>query len=281
MPMLELGDLTTPEGRYRAILAVQAIMAWPKEERTRRGFLAQCAAYDLARLKQIRQTLPDPARAGDPTHDASVAWPLYRYVHRGSEQQLADAGDYASLVEAKGLASYRSEIEKRTSDWLAAGEILRLVAIMAEHHPDLKGGASVNKAMHILLQVKLSPIPRNAASLSDAWSSCSGVSHLCAAFVDLALAAKDARPDAVEAEVARRWDADFLWFLGRAAAYEKFGLHSKPKHGLKTPFLDPEETWVLPEPSQWPVLQLGLKPLTPRMLQAVRGSKSPYVGRPT
>jgi hypothetical protein len=152
--------------------------------------------------------------------------------------------------------------------------------LMAAHHADLPGGASVNKAVFILERVHQPGVPRNSHDLRKAWKTYKSVAHFCAALFDLFLTAflHGGGPEAVAARIEDRLNYEFPLFLSEAEAYMEFGLAYRPRRAKAQALLDRDETWILPKDRPWPKSSLVLLPFDDILMRAAREYRAPIPG---
>ena len=284
MPVLDYGHLSAPGGTTLAQYAVRAVMAWPdpKDEERRREYLATLVSMHLARLAEAQETLPDPlaAKGWEETILAIEQHEAWMASHDEIGQWFEKAGGHATVGAAPGWSFFEQGMRKRVSGWFAAGLILALVRRMATHHADLRGGASVNKAVHILDRMKPPMIPHNTNALRKAWATYKPVAHFCAALFDWFIIAGEhnGSPDKVAAALERELNENFMMFLAEAEAYLEFGLAHQPLRANGQTLLNPEETWVLPQYRPWPESPFEPMPLSGAMLEAVLDYRAPTPG---
>jgi hypothetical protein len=280
MPLLELGDLSAPGGCYRAQIAVLSVMAWPKIAEARRHYLAAVMAHILGEMEKAAKDLPDPAQAENWFDTIAAVEELESWHH--AEMTVGcwfrEAGGFAAVAGAPSLAEYERQMMERIPAWFAAGLTLALVRRMATHHPDLPGGASVNKALFILEHAHFPVVPRNKLYLRQAWTTYRPVAHFCAALFDLFIECMESSggaPDRVAAEMRRRYDDEFPGFLATADAYQEFGLGYAPLRAKGQPILDKSEAWLLPAKKQWEPTPYVPAPFDARLLEIAQTYRAP------
>ncbi|MCH7870016.1 MAG: hypothetical protein IH881_20180, partial [Myxococcales bacterium] len=191
MPDLDLGniadvDLST-SGRSsteRAFAGYRllACMAWPTDEARREQFLATVTARAIDWLDNLH-LVEDP---DDPLVELEADFEAARSQVRSDsfESEFRAHGGYGSVAAAPGVEAFRTILENVDARWRAAGTVLYLIMAIAQHHPEIRGGASVNKAVFLMeCFVKGSQFPTNRKDLMAAWSAYKKVAHLCAAYV--------------------------------------------------------------------------------------------------
>ena len=276
MPTLELGDLQDPRAVLNAKIAVASVMNWPDDEEARNGYKATVWADQCGELERQRNSLPHSATRQE-VPDALLPWGIWLYADDWVKERFHEVGGFTAVANARGLQVYNQDINARASDWLTTGLILGLIFRMAVNHPDLRGGASVNKALHLVEQLKLPQLPHNRKDLLKAWKRYKPVAHFCAAFFYIFNEARAEKPDGVAAEVERRLQSEFPTFIAVADAYQRFG-RSYAAASSRQPLLDPEKTWLLPPERTWPAIEFVPTPLDSRLLELARGYAAPTGG---
>jgi hypothetical protein len=158
-----------------------------------------------------------------------------------------------------------------------AGMVLSLIRSLHVHHGNLRGGASLNKVIHMLDSVV--EFPRT--EIMSAWASGKSVIHLGAAYFDFFSMADEAAGNDT-AKWANLYGpfqdigpciAHLGHFLALAKSYQEFGLEFIPT-GSKTPLLDPEVVWRVPDDLKLPE-PMGVLPVNGKFLEAVTTYKAP------
>jgi len=159
------------------------------------------------------------------------------------------SGGFKTASRSDPYEKQQGAFLKQLPQILAAGAALHLVWAMDLHHrTQLTGGASLNKAIAIMLKYPVWPDSLSERSIRGAWSSRKSVAPLCAAY---ALVFNEAlRTPSGEGEERRKieerqkiaYDEDLHLTLALAAAYERFG-SSFLSHGQDHPLLDPKKIW--------------------------------------
>lgn len=279
MPVIDYGPLREPLDLTYARTVVQAVMNWPRDAKTRQQFIATHISRMLADLETEWADILDLKNCDDREvviavnrkHDAMLA----DFAKLG--QWFVDAGGHGAVAHAPGLAAFQNEMDHRFKDQIATGQILLLIRQMAKHHPDLPGGASVNKAVFILEQIDLPFGPNNRRDLRRAWAAYKPVAHFCAPlFERLMVATHRAETEQDIAVIMdKELEYDFLMFLADAEAYMEFGLNCRLQRAKAQPLLDPDKTWTLPEHRPWPESVRGLAPLGDTELRAASEYRAP------
>jgi hypothetical protein len=114
----------------------------------------------------------------------------------------------------------------------------------AHHRNQLAGGASLSKAIAIMLDYPVWPSNMSERSLWSAWSRYKSAAHLCAAFTFVFHEAFHAPPGEIDERMKTAYDQELQVALSLAAAYERFASGFIP-HGNGRPLLDPREIWLL------------------------------------
>ncbi|PCI64946.1 MAG: hypothetical protein COB38_12125, partial [Gammaproteobacteria bacterium] len=102
---------------------------------------------------------------------------------------FSSLGGVDSLIRADSLNGIWNEHEKNYSRWTVASDCIQYLATMNYFHKnELRGGASISKALALIVHESESKInklshgyPNNSKYIKDAWSKFKHVSHLCAA----------------------------------------------------------------------------------------------------
>jgi len=135
------------------------------------------------------------------------------------------------------------------------------------HQNQLAGGASLSKAITIIMEYPVWPSNLSERSLWSAWSRYRAAAHLCAAFSSAFHEAFQGSPGETDERLKIAYDQELHVTLSLAMAYQKFGSGFRP-HGQERPLLDPGEIWLLRgiEPDE----TLRPPPLPPEMLSAAQ-----------
>ena len=230
MPVLDVGErFTTELGRIDLAVDVLDAMLHPLNETAR-----------LRRRSALAMTcLSMRGRDDEPEALAQVRlW-------------FRKAGGFNTGCRSDPYEKQQTAFLRQLPQILVAGTALHLVWAMDVHHRDqLTGGASLNKAIAIMLQYPVWPESLSERSIRSAWSHRKSVAGLCAAY---ALVFIDAlRTPSGEFEELRKieerqkiaYDENLHLTLALAAAYERFGSSFRP-HGNDRPLLDPKKIWQL------------------------------------
>jgi hypothetical protein len=281
MPVLDYGPILAPGGVYRAQIAVRAVMGWPDpaDRQARRQYVATLMSVHIAALKAKANQLPDPRTADgwEATIESIEQHESFLASLDLLEDWFEEAGGHGSVSMAPGFGSFQREFENRIGDWFAAGLILALVRRMAAHHAELPGGASVNKAVFILENIRPPHLPRNSRDLRKAWRAYKPVAHFCAALFDwfLVAATEGRNPSDVANAIEEALNADFLMFLAEAESYLEFGLAFRPQRGSPQTLMCAEQTWTLPDHRPWSRSLNEPAPLTGKMLDLAKAYRAP------
>lgn len=222
MPLIDVSErLTKPCGRLDLAADVIGAMVHPKDNTARRR-----------RRSALAMTLLGMSDSNDEPEALSQVKVWFR---RAGGFKTASASDPYEKQQ-KGMLRELPKI-------ITVGIALDLVwAMRAHHQATLSGGASLNKALAIILS-PLSRFPISETSLRSAWSHFKPVAHLCAGF---ALAYQTARefPNEVDERMKIVYDEELDVMLSLIAAYQRFATSFRP-HGQNHPLLDPKEIWLL------------------------------------
>lgn len=281
MPILDYGDIGAPAGRYYAKFLVGAVMGWPNDEIFRKQYLATDLAKNIGYLEREEADFPE-SRHGETPDETARAIDQRKELKATLAQVrdwFAEAGGLFAVAEAPGQEYFNQWFNKCYFQWLGTGFVLGLVRRMALHHPELRGGASVNKAKHIVEAVGIPGVPRNSCDVSLAWTTYKPVAHFCAAIFDttMEVAQIEADPQIGIAIISKKIADDIVQFLSDAEAYLMFGLtYSSPRAMAKT-VLDPDKTWTLPKHGPWPPAP-DIPRLNDELLRIARNYKAPIRG---
>ncbi|TWI73798.1 hypothetical protein IQ16_01942 [Bradyrhizobium huanghuaihaiense] len=273
MPILGCGDHLTVMGCYQTKVELVSVMAWPNrsDEVARHQFIASVMAANLGELQSSAEALPDPAAAADwaETIDAIYNHEEWSNALDVTRRRFDEAGSYRAVAQASGLASIEAVIRKCEKGWFSAGLILALIRRMHQNH-ELAGGASVNKAVHIVEKTGFPLVLRNRKDLLKAWTGYRPVAHFCAALFD-------AVTRSLANETAGNIEGgpldDVMCFLGEAQAYLDFGVsYSAPRSAEK--LLDPHEVWRIPEDARVNSSLRDPAPLSGKLLAAAQSYKA-------
>ena len=159
---------------------------------------------------------------------------------------------------------------------LIAGDILMLLAVMAQHFPR---DASLNKAYFVLRKIDAgSNLPKNKVRsprmIEKCWQEFKNVSHLWGATHMWAQFVQNKTPlTASESEPAM----PLLGFLAQAEALREFGERHYAPLGpsgsgrSSRPLLDPSETWTAPAQLRLPKIEPSMQPsFIPQIANALR-----------
>lgn len=277
MPRVNFGDLTAPGATYRALVIVSALLRWPNDAPARDEFLATVMAQNLATLKRSASDLPDPAKASDWVETIKALEEIEAWHHTKflMGNWFEESGSYGAVAAAPGLAAFDAQCARDRKRWFSAGATLGLLRRLAMHHANLRGGASVNKAIYIITRLQPPFALHNDRDLRAAWSSCKTVLHFCAALFDTFMIACEAggTPDVIGAEVDRMLREEFLEFLALADSYQEFALTYSSARAKSAPILL-EDAWLLPSRKQWPRTVREWVPLPQEALDIAKDRKS-------
>jgi hypothetical protein len=230
MPVLNVdGRLTNPLGRIDLALDVVDTMLHP-ENKTKR--LRRRCALAVTCLAMSDQN-------DEPEALAQVnSW-------------FSRSGGFKTASRSEPYEKQQGAFLKQLPQILAAGAALHLVWAMDLHHrTQLTGGASLNKAIAIMLKYPVWPDSLSERSIRGAWSLRKSVAPLCAAYA--LVFNKALRTPSGEIEERHKieerqkiaYEEDLHLTLALAAAYERFGSSFRP-HGNDRPLLDPKKIWQL------------------------------------
>lgn len=283
MPEMDLGtieslDLTGPcelsgalgDAGYR----LATYLTWPDNERRRRQYLATLGASALADIEN------EPLEGE--TVEFAKAHPIeWEKIRRASIEKIMNThfrphGGFASLVEGPGWAALCAEMDKHASAWIATGRILYLIRCIAEYHPEVRGGASVKKAVALVSRfVEEEDAIKDRSRLVAAWSRFKPVAHLCAALLEAASAAsKEDGP--LRQEILG--GAFYFQGLGRTLAvardYQQFVTSFVP-HAQREPFVRADRILGVPAKARIRPMSASIRPLSPEMLETLADYRAP------
>jgi hypothetical protein len=149
---------------------------------------------------------------------------------------------------------------------LMVGDMLSDVWAMALHHEtELTGGASISKAIILLLARGIAVSEKTAWT---AWTKYSAAAHFCAAF---ALRYHCADPSSLDEDMKIAFDEELQVTLAIARSFQRFGTSFKP-YGARKPLLDPATIWTLQDIE--PLEGLFPPPLTLELLAVAQKHKA-------
>lgn len=265
MPELDLGDLSgtdltvQPRTVQHAVagLRLWAYVAWPDDERRRLEFVVTRAARELEELKRRK-------RIGELTHAQFEA------AQRPVTFEFESHGGLGPMIEAPGLTTLHEEMRRKERQWYVAGMVLCLIMTIQEHYPDVRGGASVNKAIRLMEDFAR----ENRKVLWQYWSEKKAISHVCGAIVYLTHLVSQRPKKERHILIARFFFEDIGLLLGYARRFQEFAT-SYRAHGQNSPLLEPSEIWTVPDSLKLPAVSIKPAPLPPAQLAALRKYQAP------
>lgn len=285
MPTIELGDISTDNGRSAVGDIIGAYLTWPDDDVVRHAYLAAQAAVDVHALRSDMEF--------SATVLASVLAKLEANGHEAAAQRLREEvaearesaqtrfeahGGPVAVAFADSLPTMLAFAEKRARDWATAGTILDLIRRMALHHSD-KREPSVNTAVHLVkwLAKSHSDLHRNEKDIRKAWSSHAPVAHLAATLsymlhADI-FAATEARLQKLPGPGPLS-PIRLFTYLSAAANWQRFMLEFRQRH-TKEPLLPPERVHLLPAPGPWPLMAWEPGPLSDAALAELKKYRAP------
>jgi hypothetical protein len=224
MPVLNIGErLRTPYPRIDLAREVIGVMVHPNDETER---LRRCSAMAETLLGMSDQ---------DDEPEAIVL----------ANSWFWGVGGFRTASQSDPYEKQQAAFLKHLSQMLVAGTALHLVWAMDAHHrTQLAGGASISKAISILLEYPAWFSRLSARTHWSAWSHYKLAAHLCAAFTFALHEAFRAPPGEIDERLKVAYDEDLHATLSLAAAYQQFGCGFTP-HGTECPLLDEAEIWQL------------------------------------
>ncbi len=254
----------------RKLVAVRllAYMVWPDDEDRRVAAEATFAAnLAIAGARLIRENEPTIRRHAA-KHKRRVAPDIRKLFQRLLDdidpsdwfQQhilktyVEPLGGLGAITDSPSTDEIEREIGARLFDIYSTGNIILVIASMDTHHRrEIRGGASVNKAVHVLCEVanlglndalKSIRCPTiNQTSLKAAWRTFKPSAHLCGAYVF------------TEGEFGRGvhhlpafYEEKTFWIFGSIAKrLEQFATSFVPKHGRNEPLIAASDMHLLPD----------------------------------
>lgn len=279
MPVLEIGRALGPSWRMQALPRLRAVAAWPHDQERRQQFEATQIGKLLCGLQDQRESL----RKGSSehlhlhSHDACPLDTLDSAIER-AERWLDDTGGWQSLVHAPSLEDLMAEEERRANDGMLAGMILAYFWQLAYHHgSDIRRGASINKAIHLILETSggTSTI-KDRREIKRKWSQYRCVAHIHAAIFDhfdWIVANSESKEEALRCVGEHVvWNSGLI--LDRAYAYQRFALNrSAGPRGSS--LLDRESCWLLSDDEPWQWQYAAPDPLPPEMIALAKSYRAP------
>jgi hypothetical protein len=272
LPDMDLGpiealDLTEPCEMSGAVsdagVRLLTYMAWPDDEIRRKQFLATLAAEAIGEL----QSLPPPG-FGATFRQHMIELMLEKHFH--------PHGGFSAVAAAPGLDALRSEIASKTPGWCAAGQLLFTIRCIAEFHADIRGGASVKKAVELMTRfVAGKDAIKDRTRIMAIWARFKPVAHLCAAYTEAAAIALK-YGGTVRQEILD--GATFFSGLGRTLAvardYQAFMTAFTPQ-GQKAPLIGPDLVWRVPGRLRLREMSGNISRLPDAMAAALREYRAP------
>jgi hypothetical protein len=246
MPVLNVGDrLGTTLGRFDLAADVIGVMVHPG---------------DKIRRAQRRSALAMTYLGMSDQDDEPEALSWVKSLFRRS-------GGFKTASRSDPYYRQQTMFLRQLPHILAAGTTLHAVWAMEAHHRhQLAGGASINKAIALMLSYPIWPSNLAERSFRSAWSRYKPAAPLCAAFTSAFHEAFRPPAGEVDQRLKIAYVEDLHLTLALAAAYERFGTSFR-SHGNKSPLLDPGELWQLrgiqPDETFLP------PPLLPEMLAVI------------
>ena len=197
------------------------------------------------------------------------------------ESYIDPLGGLKTLTDSPSTNELEREIAARLFDIYSAGQIILVIASMDTHHRGkIRGGASVNKAVHILcglansgLNDELKSIGRrtiNQTSLRKGWLRFRPSAHLCGAYVftEAEFGKGPEHPPAF-------YEEETFWMFGSIAKrLEQFATSFVPEHGRKEPLIANSDMHLLPDDVFDPE-NYSFTPLPPEFLRALENYRAP------
>lgn len=239
MPKLHLGCLKTPQKRAIAVLRIYAVMAWPGDHQRQEQYIASELAELMAKFEEQIQVSGDPLFKLKIAHKARIAT-----RSDFEEQFFIPHGGYGAVAQAPGTERLEKNFMAPVQKWLVPSIILTATARISKHHPEIKGGGSVNKGVflieNIAKRVPDNALPKTASLIRKIWTDFKPVAHLCAGWMLTNFATnKMTGTNAKEKD-------DLRLFLSASKWFEDFATTYVP-HGRGSPLVSPAEIYEIPE----------------------------------
>jgi hypothetical protein len=269
MPLFELDDLSTPDGRWWTVTRLHAAMLFPNDPVEQSRYVATIASICL---KDPSPRAPDAPQGAKGSAHKPV--PVDR---RAAVAAFYQHGGFRAVADAPGVTAYRDLITRSQGDRFMAGALLGFLLRLAGH-PAFRDRASINIAAFVLEEEPPFPGVMNAnrKDILAAWSRYKPVAHFCGITLDLHLAAMRAGPTDEDR-------TNFMWetlfdhtdeLIKGAAAYQAFGLaYRLPRSKGRTP-LDPETLYRIP-PLGAEAGEIPIQPLSERLVDIARRYRAP------
>jgi hypothetical protein len=222
MPILDVGGrLNSSRGRLDLAADVIGVTLHPTNEAARMRRRSALAETNLG--------MSDPD--DEPEARAQV------------ESWFRQSGGFKTASQSDPYDKQQSAFVRNFPHIVFVGATLNLVWSMDCHHRDqLVGGASISKAISIMVEYP-GWMPRlSKRSLWASWTRYKSVPHLCVAFTLALYEAFQAPPGERDERFKIAYDQRLDITLSLAAAYQRFGVGFKP-HGNARPLLDPRKIW--------------------------------------
>jgi hypothetical protein len=240
MPLLEVDNLSTPDGRWWTAHRLHAVMLYPDDPAERSRYMAAIAAFCL-----VNPGLPRAAGADEPMGRLIS-------VSHGSAAAILERHGGARAAHYRGFAFYWDQSRKSHGRWLIAGNLLTTLLRLTRHE-GLQRRASINMAAYILEMQQPFPdvMAANRKDIFEAWSRYKAVAHFCGAFSNLYVRALRVGGDDDDrtAFIHDRFFTHTREFLHEAALYQSFGLsHELARTKGQTP---PRPKHAAPSAGAW------------------------------
>lgn len=252
-----------------------AYMAWPNDPERRRQYLATIGAEVLADM-----------HAKEPHHFAGYglgeidadSWAGIRknVIEGMAAKYFHPHGGFGAVAAAPGISALQAELEANAPSWCATGQLLYTIRSIDRFHGDVRGGASVHKAVELLERfIKAEDAIKDRTRIMKAWARYKPVAHLCAAYTE-AMAIAVMYRGAVEKDIMD--GAPFFSGLGRTLAvardYQNFMTTFVPQ-AQRTPLVPEESVLKVPAGLVLHELPASIGPLPDNMLSTLRSYRAP------
>lgn len=251
MPEMDLGDIRSlnltgqvekSDKLFQSGWRLFAYLNWPNDDSMRKRYLATLGAQAIANAENLAPDIDLPSVTPEILEQARRD-----IIAQTTAIHFTPHGGYQSVALAPGLVQLVRATETVASRWVVAGKTLTIIRQIAKHHPKVRGGASVAKAID--LQVRFTPGGvgiRDRTRLYEAWEEFKSVAHVSAAMIRAAILAKAAaQSDRDELLASYPFFQGLGITLAVALDYENFGTKFR-SHGQARPILVPDRIWSVP-----------------------------------
>jgi hypothetical protein len=284
MPEMDLGDIRsldlTAECKMSGALGdaasrMMSYVTWPRDESRRKQYLASMGAVALG---DFENKLPEAFGEIGVAYARNSDWSaLQREVmEQLAERHFRPHGGFRVVANSPAIEALNCEIATKSKQTLAVGQLLYVIRCMAEYHSEIKGGASLSKAVEVMEAcIDAKGALRNRSGLMAAWSEFKCVAHVCAALTEThAKAHKHGGAFAKAISEGGAFFAGLGWTLAVAHDYQQFMTGFIP-HGQPKPLVSIEEALTLPAGVVLRTVKGSTGALPPKAIEAMQSYKAP------